>query len=63
MNNLYEIAINPEVPLEDRYAAIRIMQVMQRERPRNYLKLQHRALRQGRYNGKRKDWRYYSKEA
>lgn len=63
MNNLYKIATDPDVPLEDRYAAIRIMQVMQREQPRNYRKLQQRALRQGRYNGTRKDWRYYSKEA
>lgn len=63
MNNLYQIAIDPTVPLEDRYAAIRIMQMMQREQPRNYLKLQQKALRQVRYNGKRKDWRYYSKEA
>lgn len=60
---LFNIAIDEQVELEDRYAAIRIMQVMQREQPRNYQKLQQKALRQCRYNAKRGDYRSYRKEA
>lgn len=58
MNHLYRIAIDPEVPLEDRYAALRIMKVIQVTAPRNYLKLQKRAAKQSEYNAKRVDWRY-----
>lgn len=59
MNHLYNIAIDPEAPLEDRYAALRIMKIVQSVHPRDYRKLQHKADRQRRYNENRGDWRTY----
>jgi hypothetical protein len=36
MNDLFNIAINNDIELEDRYATIRIMRAMQRINPRDY---------------------------
>lgn len=36
MTNLFNIAIDPDIPLEDRYAAIRVMQLMHEQDPRDY---------------------------
>jgi hypothetical protein len=62
MNHLYNIAIDPVVPLEDRYAALRIMRVVQDNAPRDYLKLQQKADRQRRYNEQRGDNRSCKQE-
>lgn len=40
MCDLFNIAVDIDVPLEDRYATIRIMQNMQRINPRDYRTMQ-----------------------
>ncbi|UKS27184.1 hypothetical protein LOZ80_37990 [Paenibacillus sp. HWE-109] len=57
MNHLYNIAIDPKVPLEDRYAVLRIMKVVQVNAPRDYRKMQQKADRQRKYNEIRGDFR------
>lgn len=57
MNHLYNIAIDPVVPLEDRYAALKIMKVIQINSPRDYRKMHQKADRQRRYNELRGDTR------
>lgn len=62
MSELYRIATDPEATLEDRYAAIRIMQRMRTMNPKDYKRLQQKAEWQRKYNAGRKDYREYIKQ-
>lgn len=53
MNKLYEMAIDPNLPLESRYAALQIMLT----RRKYHGKQLEKNARQRKYNTRRKDWR------
>ena len=59
MNELYELATNPNTSLEERYAVIQTMKLLRRINPSNHLKRARKAERQRLYNASRMDWRYY----
>jgi hypothetical protein len=59
VNELYQIATDPTLPLEARYAAIKVMQHKRKVDPVNYVKREERATKQRKYNARRGDYRYY----
>ena len=62
MYELFNLAINPNMPLDERYAVIQAMKLLRRINPSNHLKRARKAARQRLYNERRLDYRVYIKQ-
>lgn len=62
MMTMYRLAINPNMPLDERYAIVQAMQTIRRINPSNHLNRARKAARQRLYNEQRLDYRVYIKQ-
>lgn len=61
MMTMYHLAIDPNIPLDERYAIVQSMKLLRRINPSNHLKRARKAARQRLYNASRLDYRIYPK--
>lgn len=61
MYEMYQLATDPNAPLDERYAIVQAMKLLRRINPSNHLKRARKSARQRLYNASRVDYRFYPK--
>ena len=62
MTEMFELATDSNISLDERYSIVKAMQTLRRINPSNHLKRARKAAKQRLYNEQRLDYRVYIKQ-